>query len=301
MLSNVLAPIVALSLALQGPVSPTLAVMSPHCTKGYACGGSCISYAKECHVGRGSAVNGTPIDDTPFSPAPASCPPKTTACAHDVCVPIGVQCPSASETAVAAGQPVVPPPTQQVTHDWDSAPSKRADVPCLEPIEDFNARKTKRVVTFTLIGVGFSLASIVVLLSAREPEPSTRGTWGRKICTEGKPCGDSCIALDKQCHVEGDNSSPQCVNGYLCGNTCIAWDKQCGGSGSGPSGGGSTYSGGNSSGLENTRVTTGGLVTSLVLAFAGLGLMIGGGVSASRMKRRGVACTAKGCTLTLRF
>ncbi len=299
MLPNLLASIVALSLALQGPASPTIAVMAPHCTKGYACGGSCISYAKECHVGRGDAVNGA-APESPFSPAPSpnACPPKTTVCAHDVCAPIGVQCPSAGEIAVATGQREVPDPTKQVTRDWDKAPSAQ-DVPCLEPIEDFNARKTKRTVVFTLIGVGFSLASIVVLLSAREPKPSTRGTWGRKICTSGKPCGDSCIAWDKECHVEGDNSSPQCVNGYLCGNTCIAWDKQCGG-GSGSSGG-SSYSGGNSTGLENTRPTTGGLVASLVLAVAGLGLMIGGGVSANRMKRRGVACTAKGCTFTLRF
>lgn len=75
-------------------------------------------------------------------------------------------------------------------------------------------------------------------------------------CTKGKPCGDSCIAKDKECHVGttpdtmAAKSTPatktkttakapaapeaatpaatkQCKSGKLCGDTCIAKNKTC--------------------------------------------------------------------------
>lgn len=45
-------------------------------------------------------------------------------------------------------------------------------------------------------------------------------------CTKGKPCGDSCIAQDKECHI-APKPAKQCTKGKLCGDTCIAQDKVC--------------------------------------------------------------------------
>lgn len=44
-------------------------------------------------------------------------------------------------------------------------------------------------------------------------------------CPKGKPCGNSCIAKDKTCHL--DNSTKVCKTGKPCGNGCIAKDKTC--------------------------------------------------------------------------
>ncbi|MDB5397485.1 MAG: hypothetical protein JWM91_4991 [Rhodospirillales bacterium] len=67
-------------------------------------------------------------------------------------------------------------------------------------------------------------------------------------CSKGKPCGDSCIAKDKECHVgapadtTGSKAMPgtktmtatkeptatkECKSGKLCGDTCIAKNKTC--------------------------------------------------------------------------
>jgi hypothetical protein len=45
-------------------------------------------------------------------------------------------------------------------------------------------------------------------------------------CTKGKPCGNSCIAQDKECHIPAAPAK-QCTTGQLCGNTCISKDKKC--------------------------------------------------------------------------
>ena len=44
-------------------------------------------------------------------------------------------------------------------------------------------------------------------------------------CKTGKPCGDSCIAKDKTCHIAAP--AKQCKTGKLCGDTCISKDKTC--------------------------------------------------------------------------
>ncbi len=67
-------------------------------------------------------------------------------------------------------------------------------------------------------------------------------------CTKGKPCGDACIAKDKECHVgaaadtmaskgvpatktmtAAKEAAPTkvCKSGKLCGDTCIAKNKTC--------------------------------------------------------------------------
>ena len=43
-------------------------------------------------------------------------------------------------------------------------------------------------------------------------------------CTTGKPCGNSCIAKDKECHIP---KAKECKTGKPCGDTCIAKDKTC--------------------------------------------------------------------------
>ena len=43
-------------------------------------------------------------------------------------------------------------------------------------------------------------------------------------CKTGKPCGDTCISADKECHIP---AAKQCKTGKPCGNTCISKDKEC--------------------------------------------------------------------------
>ena len=43
-------------------------------------------------------------------------------------------------------------------------------------------------------------------------------------CTTGKPCGDTCIAKDKKCHIP---KAKVCKTGKACGDSCIAKDKTC--------------------------------------------------------------------------
>jgi hypothetical protein len=43
-------------------------------------------------------------------------------------------------------------------------------------------------------------------------------------CPNGVPCGNSCIAVGKTCHV---STPPHCTTGIPCGNTCIAKGKVC--------------------------------------------------------------------------
>jgi hypothetical protein len=67
-------------------------------------------------------------------------------------------------------------------------------------------------------------------------------------CLKGKPCGESCIAKDKECHVgasadtmaskgapatktmtaaKAPTATKECKTGKLCGDTCIAKNKTC--------------------------------------------------------------------------
>ena len=45
-------------------------------------------------------------------------------------------------------------------------------------------------------------------------------------CKSGVPCGNTCIAKGKVCHVTPPKP-PVCKTGKPCGNTCIAKDKVC--------------------------------------------------------------------------
>jgi hypothetical protein len=45
-------------------------------------------------------------------------------------------------------------------------------------------------------------------------------------CTTGKPCGDTCIPKDKECHATAA-SAKKCTTGKPCGDTCIPKDKTC--------------------------------------------------------------------------
>jgi hypothetical protein len=47
-------------------------------------------------------------------------------------------------------------------------------------------------------------------------------------CTKGVPCGDSCIAAGKVCHI-APPPAPNCKPGKSkpCGHTCIALNKVC--------------------------------------------------------------------------
>ena len=55
------------------------------------------------------------------------------------------------------------------------------------------------------------------------------------ICTNGKPCGNSCIAKDKECKTMGTGKAcvPRsmatrvCSTGKPCGDACISMEKKC--------------------------------------------------------------------------
>jgi uncharacterized protein len=68
--------------------------------------------------------------------------------------------------------------------------------------------------------------------------PTDTTLSGPKNCVTGKPCGNTCISVDKECHIgetPPSHSSPShsssgpknCVIGKSCGNTCISVDKEC--------------------------------------------------------------------------
>jgi hypothetical protein len=43
-------------------------------------------------------------------------------------------------------------------------------------------------------------------------------------CKKGKACGESCIAMDKECHLP---AVKVCKKGKACGDSCIAMTKTC--------------------------------------------------------------------------
>jgi hypothetical protein len=45
-------------------------------------------------------------------------------------------------------------------------------------------------------------------------------------CKTGVPCGNTCIAKGKVCHVTPP-APPKCVKGKLCGSTCIKATDVC--------------------------------------------------------------------------
>lgn len=45
-------------------------------------------------------------------------------------------------------------------------------------------------------------------------------------CKTGIPCGDTCIAQGKECHI-APPPAKQCKTGKPCGDSCIAADKVC--------------------------------------------------------------------------
>lgn len=46
-----------------------------------------------------------------------------------------------------------------------------------------------------------------------------------KNCKNGKACGNSCIAKDKECAASATGKT--CKKGKACGNSCIPKDKEC--------------------------------------------------------------------------
>lgn len=91
---------------------------------------------------------------------PAACPPKTTTCAHDVCVPLGQTCPSAAEIAVDAGEAPAPAvaPAAPVT-DWSNARptfKPRTRSTRLEPLADWQVRRLR-------VGFGLALPGVALL------------------------------------------------------------------------------------------------------------------------------------------
>lgn len=45
-------------------------------------------------------------------------------------------------------------------------------------------------------------------------------------CVKGTPCGNTCIAAGKVCHMS-PAPAPHCSKGKACGNSCIAKEKVC--------------------------------------------------------------------------
>lgn len=63
--------------------------------------------------------------------------------------------------------------------------------------------------------------------AAVQPTTDTIGP----TCYTGKPCGQTCIPIDRTCHIEEPRTTPstvrQCDKGKPCGASCIAMDKTC--------------------------------------------------------------------------
>ena len=65
------------------------------------------------------------------------------------------------------------------------------------------------------------LAAILAMSAA----PLTAANAAAPNCTNGIPCGNTCIAKGKTCHIKP--AGLQCKTGVPCGNTCIAKGKKC--------------------------------------------------------------------------
>lgn len=51
---------------------------------------------------------------------------------------------------------------------------------------------------------------------------------GKKTCgPKSKACGNSCIALDKECHKETKGKKNCGPKSKACGDSCISLDKKC--------------------------------------------------------------------------
>lgn len=194
--------------------------------------------------------------------SPTPCPPKTTACANDTCTPIGVPCPSASEISVAAGQPIRAPVVIP-------APN--------QPIEADWDEAPKRGEA-----ASDSCGESEAEFTARKGQRLLAFSLG-SIAASGVGLG-LLLGLREPIPESQRPVLPNCVNSKPCGRSCISYDDVC------------------RVGQEPTmRATVGGIVGGLVFAAIALGLIIGGKRNVDQMQRAGGACSAKGCTLTLRF
>lgn len=125
------------------------------------------------------------------------CPPKTTTCAQGVCVPLGAVCPSTTETAIADEEPsqrfVETPPRAAEPEAVDAAA-------CLESADDLQARKSRRIIGFSLGSLALSGIGVGVLFGTRQAIPANE-LPDLPNCVNSKPCGRSCISYDKTCDV----------------------------------------------------------------------------------------------------
>jgi hypothetical protein len=66
--------------------------------------------------------------------------------------------------------------------------------------------------------------AVVLALTAGPASLASAASSAPPHCTTGVPCGNTCIAKGKTCHV---TAAPHCTTGVPCGNTCIAKGKVC--------------------------------------------------------------------------
>lgn len=88
-------------------------------------------------------------------------------------------------------------------------------VECFENEKTFNIRKT-RILTGLYSGAGVSF--LTALLSFSLMRKDSDSSEFRNICVNGKPCGNSCISWDEECHIDSSYSTRQISkSGWITG------------------------------------------------------------------------------------
>lgn len=222
---------------------PATAQGAPNCTKGKRCGNTCIAASKTCHVGtivwsgprgevdapgteedpvvpdewpseEGNAIEPRGVSDSATEPAPEVSP--ETRChredfedfdafvdcrfeAEQAHRSVTVQPTAAVNPVEAARQREVDEARAELTARTGKRASARAE----------QARQTRATVLGLVISGSLVDAAGLGLMAAAYIDGDTvsSGAGGGPMCTTGKRCGDTCIAVEFTCHTPTSGGS----------------------------------------------------------------------------------------------
>lgn len=107
------------------------------------------------------------------------------------------------------------------------------------PLQVNDSQPEPRTSRSSTIEAGHASTSAHALEAAAADVAADEAASSGPQCDKGKPCGNTCIAAWKECHVgQGTattvpaytpptRSAPRCKTGKPCGNSCISWSKKC--------------------------------------------------------------------------
>jgi len=131
----------------------------------------------------------------------------------------GTQGPAPVEAAAApvAIEERLPP------SETEEAPRVSERLGCEESDEDFDWRRRTRRRAFVLPGLSVTVAGLLVFALARDWDHREENVDDGPTCMIGKPCGNSCIAVNLECHkgTGTANYAPLTTGGWVAGSLLV--------------------------------------------------------------------------------